>query len=182
MIHRSKAPAAFILLPSLLLIGGCASDDGNQNYRELERDQDLFQVEPAAALEEPVLIPEAETEPLQPVAEAGLVIEREAEPSLDGVRREEWPLLVVEPVDAGIDHGPTYFGRDDRLSDDVDVLGAGTLEERLNLALDSSTAQGLTGASFGRTFTEPLQFAADLILLPVNLVLQPPFTSARNAQ
>ncbi|HEX7010288.1 MAG TPA: hypothetical protein VF184_09905 [Phycisphaeraceae bacterium] len=176
------------------LMTGCATTGGEeQNYRELERDLERFEPDPstlmgatAAPATQPTELTQStqltlSTQPSSEVVLAStqptrVTVVRTAEPSLRGMDRSRWPGVIVGPVEARITHGPTYFHVQQGIEEDS-VLAPAEVEDRLTRALEGSQAEFWTANSLGQAVTEPVLFYANVVLLPVRAVLDPPWTS-----
>lgn len=122
---------------------------------------------------------------------AGQEVERSAEPVADqavaedasrlglqpveGASRAEWATTVVHPVDGSVTHGPIYFTTP--ADDDLPTpLAREDLEQRYSLAMRLDEQGTLSTDNLGRLATEPVRFYVDALLLPVRLIVSPPFS------
>ncbi len=190
---------------AMLIGSGCATTGEDQNYRVLEEDrpilyeetgeprsqagpfdgrvrvvayQGAFAVEERGEAGQPgAVAPEPKpADPYAPpqLAQFGVAVPRPNSDPSGVLRRQDWTPIVVGPAPATVEHLPTYY-KDRRLGITYsDVLAQPTLAQQVEAALESGEAT-FTRNNFIGLAAEPLGFAIDTILLPVRMILTPPW-------
>jgi hypothetical protein len=180
-MSKSFVLAALSLI--VLFASGCAASGEEKNYKELEgQDREPFETEPDpffgarpataiyASLDEPPdQVTITTSQPIQAQLDP-------AAPSLRGLDREHWPLTAFTPANGQTVHNPTYF-TDPEV--DLGVLAlpmSPNVADRMTEALAGHEAQTFSATNFAYLFLEPLQTAAEMGLLPLNMIVQPPLS------
>jgi hypothetical protein len=137
--------------------GGCASTatQENQNYKTLEKDRQQFETKHDTDK------PGASVTPDSPAAELAAT---ETGPSLKGLDRSHWPVLVTQSDVGTSQHQPHYF-------QDLEITPVNGYGDS---PLDGQDSAGLDKTNTVALLAQPLKFAADLVLLPVSVLADPP--------
>ncbi|MFW6059011.1 MAG: hypothetical protein ACODAQ_02450 [Phycisphaeraceae bacterium] len=201
-LNGTRCAAAMMVMAAALALG-CATDQPEQNYRELEsqpqrlqpEDEDPMFGEEAGRVESADADDPAEpAESAEPVTDTPEVadttdaadVPEAAEPAsadqpdmppiatLQGDDRAHWDTTVVHPVTGQVTHGPVYFTVTEE-PDLTEQIVAGPMEQRYRAAAGLDEAGTLSGDNLARAVIDPLRFYADVLLLPVRLIVAPPF-------
>lgn len=172
---RSAQQTALVLVA--LVAAACAAPGQEKNYKELERRQtDPFQTEKDPFFGGRITtstIAAQVTDVTQP-AGSQVASHRDGEPSLGGLDRTHWPHVGFGPANGRTIHNPIYFGRVNRGDDQIDVLMAPPGRWRFDEAVHGSRPDNLGAQNLLEAVVAPVRFGANLALLPVAALRQPP--------
>jgi hypothetical protein len=98
-----------------------------------------------------------------------------AAPSLTGIDRINWEPITIAPTSGAVQHHPVYFSSDAYLAPSrrSPLTSDSDIEREAELA---TSADRIATADLAQIGLEPLQFAGDMVLLPVRLVMTPPWS------
>ena len=184
---RHKVKWIFFWICMVLWFGnmfGCASPGNEQNYK-------------SSAPEHPSRFERFDSQRTVPVDEAELgqtfyiadeatpatpaplsVLVTETGPSLKGIDRSHWPKIKSGPEIGVTRHYPVYFSDypPDRAEPVINFNDP--VEVQLQAALSGTTDHGLFDCHHAlQLLSQPSKFGLDIILLPVRMVMQAPWTT-----
>lgn len=187
---RHKVKWIFFWICMVLWFGnmfGCATPGNEQNYKSSAPEHpsrferlDSQRTVPVDddALGQTVYIADEAT-PVTPAAtEIVAAPVPETGPSLKGIDRSHWAKVKTGPEIGVTRHYPVYFtdypaDRDEPMIDFNDPI-----EVQLNAALSGTKDHGLIdGHHAMQLLSQPSKFGLDMILLPVRMVMQAPWTT-----
>lgn len=92
---------------------------------------------------------------------------------LTGLDRRAWPVVVVEVPAGQVEHQPVYF--------EPIVLANGTARTKDDAPTAATVLQGPSdgGSLLAEAAAAPFIFAGELVISPVRMILQPPWTTIR---
>lgn len=93
---------------------------------------------------------------------------------LTGLDRRAWPVIVVEAPAGQVEHQPTYF--------ESLPLATGTARGRGDAPTTSTVLEGASdgGSLLAEAAAAPFVFAGELIISPVRMIVQPPWSTLRS--
>jgi hypothetical protein len=156
---------------------GCASRGEDQNYKVLEEDAPML--EPDRNNPRPGMSAAPATTPAPSPREqlaAQQAAINETTPSVTSMDRSNWPKVAVRP-DSGLTyHKPIYFQDRETAYERRQIERAHDTDEMLAASLEGHRADTWSMENAKDLFIQPLNYAKDMILLPVRAVVQPPWT------
>jgi len=179
---RHKVKWLFVWICVVLWLGnifGCASRGNEQNYKATQPEHpsniDRYRSHQMTQPDGTVFVAD-EVEPVPAVAAPAA--SEETVPSLIGSDRSRWPKIQIGPDRGTTAHNPYYYtdypaDRPEPMIDFNDPY-----EVQLEAALAGSKNHGLfDGHHAFQLLSQPSKFALDTILLPVRMVITPPWTT-----
>ncbi len=93
--------------------------------------------------------------------------------------RADWPLVVVGPADAAVRHAVTYYPSAGQRATRGELRGLHDPEARVLAVLNGERPGNWNGDNAGALITEPVMAGVDTVLLPVRMVLTPPWVEQK---
>ena len=91
--------------------------------------------------------------------------------------RADWPLVVVGPADAAVRHASAYYPSAAPRVPRGELQGLHDPEARVLAVLNGERPGNWNGTNAGALVTEPVMAGVDTVLLPVRMVLTPPWVA-----
>jgi len=163
---------------------GCAGRGEDQNYKVLDEDAPSLQpdsnnyrpgMSAVPSTSPAVTQPEASVSTRELLAQQQAALD-ETTPSLTGVDRSNWPKIAVRPASGLTYHKPFYFQDRETTYDRRRIERAHDTDEMLAASLEGEKPANWSAENAKDAVLQPLNYAKDMILLPVRAVVQPPWT------
>lgn len=162
---------AYLGLVLPVMLTACAGSGGDQNYRELQTNPvNRFRTERdplMGARVGPTRGPATQPQVKTPASSA-------MAPPRQTFSRAHWTPVTFSAAEGRTTHGPIYFA-DAVKPVEPSILDIQNMDKRLSASLVGANYELFTKQHAMELVAEPVRFGFDIVVLPVNLVRQPPW-------